>query len=153
MLTIEDLRRVAEERRTENMALSLAYSKTLARLIPANFVLVVGAALLALVAGGGFLIDNQILSPTTAGVLSLMSGALTIVHSKLGCESYQAECKKLASIHRGIAVDYGNTLIVEDLQELRKRLISLDEQVAATIKSAGSLPFESAHQRAKAATN
>jgi len=48
MLTIEDLRRVTEERRSENMELSLASSTTLARFIPANFILLVGAALLAL---------------------------------------------------------------------------------------------------------
>ena len=108
MDTISHLKLAAEEKRKENLILSLAYAKTLAWLIPANFILVVGAALLSLVAGATILTENKWLTKDVSGLLALVSGALTIVHSKLGCEQYQGECRKLSAFHRGMAADYGN---------------------------------------------
>ena len=127
----------------------MAYSKTLAWLIPANFILVVGAALLSLVAGATILIANNWLTPVQSGVLALVSGALTIVHSKLGCEQYQAECRKLLAFHRGIAADYGNLQIADDVEELKKRMMALNEQVSAALKSATALPFASVVAKAR----
>jgi len=147
--TISHLKLSAEEKRKENLILSLAYSKTVAWLIPANFILVVGAALLSLVAGATILIENNWLTKIQSGVLALVSGALTIIHSKLGCEQYQAECRKLSAFHRGIAADYGNLQIADDVEELKNRLVALNEQASAALKSASVTPFASAVARAR----
>lgn len=149
MDTISHLKLAAEEQRKENLILSLAYSKTLAWLIPANFILVVGAALLSLVAGATILIENHWLTTVQSGVLALVSGALTIVHSKLGCEQYQAECRKLVALHRGIAADYGNLQIADDGEELKKRMMALNDQVSAAFRSATAWPFASTIAKAK----
>jgi hypothetical protein len=66
-----------------------------------------------------------------------------------GCETYQAECRKLLAFHRGMAADYGDLQIVHDAEELRKRMIALNEQVSAAFKSATASPFESAVVKAK----
>ena len=149
MDAISHLKLAAEEKRKENLILSLAYSKTLAWLIPANFILVVGAALLSLVAGATILIENNWLTKVQSGVLALFSGALTIVHSKLGCEQYQAECRKLLAFHRGMAADYGNLQIADDVEELKKRMVALNEQFSAALKSATASPFASAVAKAR----
>ena len=149
MDTISHLKVAAEEQRKENLILSLAYSKTLAWLIPANFILVIGAALLSLVAGATILIENNWLTKVQSGVLALVSGALTIVHSKLGCEQYQAECRKLSALHRGIAADYGNLQIADDVEDLKKRMMALNEQVSAAFKSSTASPFASTVAKAK----
>jgi hypothetical protein len=129
--------------------LARAYQKTLALLMPANFVLVVGAAILSLVAGATILIESSFLTKVQSGILALLAGAFTIVHSKLGCEQYQAECKKLLSFHRGIAADYANLLTIGDGDELRKRITALNDQVSTMLKSTTALPFESALERAR----
>jgi len=84
-----------------------------------------------------------------SGVLALVSGAFTIVHSKLGCEQYQAECKKLLSFHRGIASDYANLLTVDDTEDLKKRITALNDQVSAVLKATTALPFEGAIEKAR----
>jgi hypothetical protein len=142
MASLEDLRQFAIERHRENAALSRAYSKTLAALIPANFLLVVGAAILSLVAGATILIDQHVISTTTSAVLALISGAFTIIHSRLGCEQYQAECKKLVSFHRGMAVDYEHLRVIDDVADFRKQLTALNDEVSATVKNATSTPFQ-----------
>jgi hypothetical protein len=147
--TISDLKLAAEEKRKENLILSLAYSTTLTWLTPANFILVVGAALLSLVAGATILIENNWLTKVQSGVLALVSGALTIVHSKLGCEQYQAECRKLSALYRGMAADYGNLRTADDVEDLKKRMVALDEQLSASYKREPAQPFASAVARAK----
>jgi hypothetical protein len=141
------LKLAAVEKRKENLILSLAYTNTLAWLIPANFILVVGAALLSLVAGATILIANNWLTPVQSGLLALVSGAFTIVHSKLGCEQYQGECRKLSAFHRGMAADYGNLRIADDVEELKKRMVALNEQLSAALKSATASPFDQPSQR------
>lgn len=141
METLVDLKQAAEIKEKENRIMSQAYAKTLFALIPANFVLVVGAALLSLVAGATILVKGQILTELTSGVLALVSGAFTIIHSKLGCEQYQAECKKLVSFYRGIAEDYGNLQFTGDIEEFRKRFLALNEQRSAVTKSTSALPL------------
>jgi hypothetical protein len=149
MDAISHLKLAAEEKRKENLILSLAYTNTLVWLIPANFILVVGAALLSLVAGATILIANNWLTPVQSGLLALVSGAFTIVHSKLGCEQYQGECRKLSAFHRGMAADYGNLQIADDVEELKKRMVALNEQHSAALKSATASPFASAVSKAK----
>jgi len=147
--TIDQLKQAAEIKRRENLVMSQAYSTTLSALVPANFVLVVGAALLSLLAGATILIENNVLTKIESGILALVSGALTIVHSKLGCEQYQAECKKLLSFHRGIAQDYANLQIVNDVDECRKRFAAVNDQLSAAVKSASAWPFDWAMTKAK----
>ena len=148
-MEIEQLKRSAEVKRRESRIMSQAYSTTLSALVPANFVLVVGAALLALVAGTTILIENQVITKVQSGVLALVSAALTIIHSKLGCEQYQAECKRLLSFYRGIAEDYANLDIVSEVDEFRKRFSVLNDQLSATIKNSTALPFDWAITKAK----
>ena len=149
MTGLDQLKADASSRREENAALSIAYSKTLAWLMPANFLLVIGAALLSLVAGATILIETNLLSKISSGVLALVSSAFTIIHSKLGCEQYQAVCKKLRSFHRGMASDYSNLLSIDEVDEFKRRLTALNDQVSATMKSTTALPFESALVAAK----
>src|SRR5262249_35762216 len=138
----DQLKQEAKVKQRESRVMSQAYSTTLSTLTPANFVLVVGAALLSLVAGATILIQNDVLTKTNSGILALMSGALTIIHSKLGCEQYQAECKKLLSFYRGIAEDYANLELINDVDEFRKRFFALNDQFAATIKTSSAFPFD-----------
>jgi len=81
--------------------------------------------------------------------LALLSGALTIIHSKLGCEQYQAECKKLVSFYRGMAEDYANLQFLDDLAEFRRQFIALNGQSSASAKSSSALPFAWAAAKAK----
>ena len=141
MESLEQLKLASETKRQESIEMARGYAKTLSTLIPANFVLVVGAALLSLIAGATILIDNNLLTPPQSGMLALVSGALTIIHSKLGCEQYQAECKKLLSFHRGMAQDYANLCILTDDEEFRKRLSTLNDQLSAMVKSSTAWPF------------
>ena len=142
METIDELKQAAEERRRECRVLSDAYSVSLSALTPLNFVLVVGAALFSLAAGATILIESNLLTKTQSGVLALVSGAFTIIHSKLGCDQYQGECRKLVSFYRGIAEDYGNLRFIGDGDEFRKRFLALNDQLAATAKNASALPFQ-----------
>lgn len=149
MTTIEQLTAEAKRKRDENLILSRAYQKTLSWLMPANFLLVVGAAILSLIAGATILIEHSFLTKVQSGILALISGAFTIVHSKLGCEQYQGECKKLLSFHRGIASDYENLLSISDVEDLRKRMTALNDQVSSVLKSTTAMPFDSAFNSAK----
>ena len=73
MKTHADVRQAAALKQRRSAVLSDAYSATLSALAPANFVLVVGAALLALIAGAAILVDNGFLSKSQTGVLALIS--------------------------------------------------------------------------------
>lgn len=149
MQSIEQFKVEASRRQVENLALARAYQTTLSWLTPANFLLVVGAAILSLVAGASILIEASFINKVQSGVLALISGAFTIIHSKLGCEQYQSECKKLMSFHRGMAADYENLLSLDDSEDLKKRLAALNDQVSALLKSTTALPFEGALERAR----
>jgi hypothetical protein len=141
MNAIEQLKQAAETKHRDNAVMSRAYATTLSALTPINFILVVGAALLSLVAGASLLVKGGVLDPFQSGILALVSSALTIIHSKLGCEQYQAECRKLGSFHRGIAEDYANLRIVDDADKFRERFSALNDQLSAMTKSSTCLPF------------
>lgn len=149
MQVADDLKQAAEVKGRESLVMSQAYSKTLSALVPVNFLLVVGAALLSLLAGATILIENDLLTRIHSGVLALVSGGLTIVHPKLGCQQYQAECRKLLNFCRGIAEDYNNLRFVADADEFRKRFFALNDQLSAIVKSASALPFAWATAKAK----
>ena len=75
MDTLDGIKEAANSKRKECAILSHAYAATLAALAPANFILVVGAALLSLVAGATVLVEeNGIMTHLQAGVLTLVSG-------------------------------------------------------------------------------
>ena len=141
MESLGDLKQIAKEKSRKCKVQSSAYSITLSALAPANFVLVVGAALLSLVAGASILIENHVISEMRAGIMALVSGGFTIIHSKLGCDQYQAECKKLVSFYKGIAEDYSNLSIAIDANELTKNLVALNNELSNTIKNSSTFPF------------
>ena len=150
MATLDAVKEAANSKRKECAILAHAYAATLAALAPANFILVVGAALLSLVAGATVLVDeNGILTHLQAGVLALVSGSLTIVHSKLGCEQYQGECKRLLSFYRGIAEDYSNLQFESNEGELRTKFFALNDLLSTTLKGATAVPYERHIARAK----
>jgi hypothetical protein len=140
-MELDNLKDAARARRRETEVMFQAYSATLSALRPANFLLVVGAALLSLVAGAAVLIENDFLTKTQAGVLALVSSALTIIHTKLDCDEYQGDCRKLVSFYRGIAQEYDNLEFIPDADEFRKRFLELNEELSAAAKTASALPY------------
>lgn len=149
MQSLDQLKTEARRRQIEHLVASRAYQKTLSLLTPANFILVVGAAILSLVAGASILIEASFITKVQSGLLALISGAFTIIHSKLGCEQYQSECKKLLGFHRGIAADYENLLLLDDVGDFKKRIVALNDQNSAVLRSTTALPFAKALERAR----
>jgi hypothetical protein len=147
--TMDSLKAAADLERQNGIARSRAYSYTLSALAPANFVLVVGAALLALVAGASILTKYHLLSESVAGELALLSSAFTIIHTKLGCESYQAECKRLSGFYRKIAEEYGSLKYIDEYGELKKQFLELNNKIVASYESAAASPFDWALRRAE----
>ena len=123
----------ARECRVEARALQL----WLGSLIPANLVLVVGAGLLALLAGASALTDFGVISPKTAGLMAVTSSALTLVHNLLGCDPHQAECRRLRSAYDGLAARYEAVLVepperrLEVLREVEAQRVSVKGGAAA----------------------
>ena len=136
-----DLLQATAMKKAECQALANAYGKTVRALGPANLVLVIGAGLLSLIAGVTILPETAWLDPRTAGILALISSGFTLVHTKLGCDQYQAECRKLISFYRGLAEDYESLLFAE-AEELPRRFSALNEQLSASIKSTTAMPFD-----------
>jgi len=150
MTAMEQLQQAAETKHQDNVVMSRAYATTLSALTPANFFLVVGAALLSLVAGTSLLIKNDVLKSETAAILALVSSAFTIVHTKLGCEQYQGKCKDLMAFHRGIAERYANLHTDFDNEDaFRAGLSALNQKLANEMESSRDLPFTLAVKLAK----
>jgi hypothetical protein len=141
MEPLNDLKQTAKEKSVECNIQSCAYSLTLSALAPANFVLVVGAALLSLIAGAAILTKHDLITELQAGIMALVSGGFTIIHSKLGCDQYQAECKKLVGFYKGLAEDYLNLSVENDPAEFKKGLIALNQKLSETIKSSNAFPY------------
>jgi hypothetical protein len=108
MENLEELKKFATNKSDECKIQSAALSKWLRTLTPANLIFVVGASLLSLVAGSSMLLDNGLIERMHAGLMALVSGGFTVIHSKLGCDEHQAECRRLESAYRGMAEDYSN---------------------------------------------
>ncbi|NML46632.1 hypothetical protein HHL11_23000 [Ramlibacter sp. G-1-2-2] len=142
----EIMQHVASAKLREARIMGDAYARTQAGLTPANFLLIVGAALLSLVAGATVIAD--LLPKITIGAIALFSSALTTIHAKLGCERYQAECRKMQSFYRGIAQDYENLGVHAGEDDLRKRLMQLNDQMSAAVKSSSVEPFAWAVRKA-----
>ena len=143
MNAMERLQQAAETKHQESVVMSRAYATTLFALTPLNFILVVGAALLSLVAGASLLIQNKVLTSEHAGLLALLSSAFTIVHTKLGCEHYQGECKRLEGFHRGLAARYASLRTdVDDVDAFRAGLSALNQKLADKIEDSPCFPFD-----------
>ena len=126
-----------------------AYSIWLKKLTPANWLLVVGAALLSLIAGASLLVNQDLLPKEVAGALALISAAFTIIHTKLNCDQHQAECKKLKGSYKGLALQYKNLKSVSDPEEYRKKLQSLNEKRALILENADAEPSKASRVKAR----
>jgi uncharacterized membrane protein YphA (DoxX/SURF4 family) len=119
---MEDLKKLAKEKEVKCLIQAKAYSIWLNWLMPANLLLVVGAALLSLVAGASLLIEQGNLTKECAGILALISTGFTLIHNKLNCDQHQAECKKLKSIYQGLSEEYENLQSESDINILKKKI-------------------------------
>ena len=140
MENLEQLQAFAKKKHIECEIDATAYSIWLQKLTPSNLILVVGGSLLSLIAGASILIDQGIISEKTAGVLALISSGFAIVHSKLGCDHHQSECRRLKGLYEGLSEDYANLLIEEDFGEFKKKLQTLNSERSQVIKSASATP-------------
>jgi hypothetical protein len=141
MGSLESLKQIANKKNNECRIQSCAYSLTLSALAPANFILVVGAALLSLAAGASILTKTALITELQAGIMALVAGGFTIIHSKLGCDQYQAECRKLVGFYKGIAEDYSNLSIEDDADELKKNLVAVKQRLSDAIKDSTAFPY------------
>lgn len=148
MNDLDNLKRIAEKKSNECAIKANAYSLSLDYLFPANLVLVVGAALLSLLAGASVLHENDIITQTTAGLMALVSGCFTVIHSKLGCDQYQSECKKLVSFYKGIAEDYSNLSLIDNAAEFREKMDTINNELSHTIKTSSAIPLNCAIDKA-----
>jgi len=146
---MNELIAISESKARECRIKSRAYSIWLSSLVPANVVLVIGGALLSLIAGSSLLIEQNIISPTLAGFLAIISSAFAIIHTKLNCDQHQAECKKLRNIYKGLEEDYLNLKIVEDKEDLRERIEKLNSELSHIIKNAAADPSEKSLRKAR----
>lgn len=149
MEEIEELRSIAHEKRIECEIDARAYAIWLSQLEPANIVLVVGAALLSLIAGASLLVEQGIISQKTAGVLALASSGFTIIHNKLNCDQHQAECRRLKSLYQGLSEDYANLAVEAESEELRAKLQALNTERTQVIKGSGAYPSLKSIEKAK----
>jgi hypothetical protein len=149
MSDLDQLNTIANKKRLECAVDAKAYSMWLSALIPANIVLVVGAALLSLVAGASILVEQDIIEPTTAGVLAIVSAAFTIIHNKLNCDQHQAECRRLKSLYEGLSEDYGNLEMISEFKDCESRLDALNTERSQIKKGAGASPPPKYVERAR----
>jgi cell division protein FtsL len=126
-----------------------AYRLWLAQLVPANLILVVGAGLLSLVAGTSLLVDQEIISKTASGILALISSAFTLIHTRLGCDEHQAECRKLQSFYQGLAIDYANLETEANPVGFKAKIDSLNNHLAQAKKGSGAQPSMSSYTKAR----
>jgi hypothetical protein len=140
MEELEDLKQIAEKKRIECAIDAKAYSICLANLVPANLILVVGAALLSLVAGTSLLTEQEIINKKTAGILTLVSSGFTIIHTRLNCEQYQAECKRLANLYDGLSEDYANLEMESTVEDLKSKLTALNNERSQVKKGSTAAP-------------
>jgi len=149
MKELEDLRLIADKKRIECDIDAKAYSICLADLVPANIILVVGGAILSLVAGASLLTEQEIINKQTAGVLALISSGFTIIHTKLNCDQYQAECKRFKSLYEGLSEDYANLETESTVEDFRSNLKALNNERTQVKKGAGADPSVKSINEAK----
>ena len=146
---MKELVRQAKKNELECLTSSKAYQIWLRWLAPANWFFITGAALFSLVAGASLLVTQGFITSKSAGLLALISGALTIIHTKLNCDNHQAECKRLKNNFKVLALQYNNLKTVSDTDEYRKRLQSLNEKRAALEESIDAEPSTKSIEKAR----
>lgn len=146
---MNELKQLAKEKEVRCLTDAKAYSIWLSKLTPANLLLVVGGALLSLIAGASLLIEQGLLSKETAGILALISSAFTIVHTKLNCDQHQAECKKLRGIYTGLSEDYANLQAESDVGELQKKFDALNLERTHIVKNTTAQPSQKSLDKAE----
>ena len=149
MENIDTLASNARSNRKECELEATAYSLWLAQLVPANLILVVGAGLLSLAAGTSLLVEQEIIDKTTSGIMALLSSAFTLIHTRLGCDEHQAECRKLQSFYRGLAIDYANLETEDNPADFKAKLDSLNHHQSQTKKGSSAQPSRGSYSRAK----
>ena len=146
---MDNLKKLAKEKEVKCLIQARAYSLWLNNLRPANLILVVGGALLSLVAGASLLIEQGALTKEVAGILALISAGFTIIHNKLNCDQHQAECKKLKSTYFGLSEDYANLQAEDDFNTLKEKLDNLNTERTHIIKQSDTQPSQSSLDKAK----
>ena len=145
-----DLKAVAKEQEYRCRVKSKAYSIWLAKLFPANLLLVVGAAIFALISGSANLFQIGDYDYTLiAGILGLLSAVFTIIHTKLKCDEHQAECKGLKSKFESMAEQYLGLRTFDNEDVFRKKLQELDKEFSKILAEANAQPSNKAVSKAK----
>jgi hypothetical protein len=140
---MNDLARSAaaiKQRVRECEAQAKAYGLWLTALLPANLILVVGAAVLSAIAGASILVKNSLITDQQAAYLALLSTVFTIVHNGFGCDAHQRECKKLRATYDSMRFRYHALEALVDIDVVSKQLTDLDTKLAAIKEAATARP-------------
>ena len=140
---------IAKEKEIKCRIKSKAYSIWLTALAPANLVLVVGGALLSLVAGSSLLIEQGLITKAEAGVMALASAGFAIIHKSLNCDHHQAECKKLKNFFSSMAESYDDLRLIEDEGKLKDKLEELNTEYNHILKNKTADPLNLAVRMAE----
>lgn len=84
-----------------------------------------------------------------AGILGLLASALTLIHAKLKCDEYQAECRALQSKFESLAVKFSNLKIIEDKVELQAEFKKVNKDYTETISRIKAAPSTKSMRKAK----
>jgi len=117
-----------------------AFDIRLSKLQPANLLLVVGAGLLSLFAGASILTDSRIITSQAAGVMALISAALTLIHNLLHCDPHQAECRRLRGLYEELRIKYRSLKVLTDSTAIQEKLVALDAEQATIAAGATAVP-------------
>jgi hypothetical protein len=120
-----------------------AYIRTVRILGYSNFLLVGIGSLLSFLGGATILNSSDEKLKTAAGVLALIGGAFTGMHGWLGCERYQADCKRLAARFENLKVRYESLCYETQIELKSKALHELEQEFAALLKNRQTRPFGS----------
>ena len=119
---------------------SLALRIWLRRLVPANLLFVVGAGLLALVAGASALTEHGFISARCAGILAVVSSGLTLVHNLLRCDPHQAECRRLVAAFNALTARYESVRSEPNSEKRRELFRDVEAARAAVLEGAAAFP-------------
>jgi len=111
-----------------------SYAAWLRQLRGPNFMLVGLGSLLAFLGGAAILTCGGEMVSKVAGIMALIGGSLTGLHSWLGCEAHQAECIRLSaqfdslrSRYQAVEVEPDASHKIEKFRELEAELAKVKE--------------------------
>ena len=135
-----DLHSLLKDRERKCEVARVAYENWLGLLTPIRWLTVSGGVILPLVAG--LLVSGKLPpvghSDAIAAVCSFAAATLTGLHTALGCDAHQIECRKLIQRFSSLRDGFQRALIVspEDsralLQELDAKFVKTREETMAT---------------------